>query len=213
MITSDEQKSAADGGGKSCAPGTRCAQQAALRGRGWTWVGAGGEPGREPSHPSAYTPYPLVCLSRVSISRPLPWLALPSFEMPPRHAPPFHPNLLPHRLWRLKEGSRHSPCSAVAWDPLGDASRDLGLLGEGCLPSPRSGMGNLGRGAGQGRKRAGAVFVAALPSGTDGWGGERVRGGEEEGCGGRRMRNVEFRRPESPRRSPPPGLFPERGAG
>lgn len=51
------------------------------------------------------------------------------------------------------------------------------------------------------------MFVAALPSGTDGWGGERVRGGGEEGCGGRRMRNEEFRRPESPRRSPPPHLF------
>lgn len=37
--------------------------------------------------------------------------------------------------------------------------------------------------------------------------------GRRRGCGGRRMRNGESRRPESPRRSPPPCLFPERGAG
>lgn len=73
-----------------------------------------------------------------------------------------------------RRGSRLCPCPAGAWDRVGDAGRDLGLLGEGCLLPPRSRGGELGEGAGQGRKRAAAVFAAALPSGTDGWGGERV---------------------------------------
>lgn len=100
-------------------------------------------------------------------------------------------------------------CWQKSWPPGGGVSSHFPPP-----PTPGAGRGGeAGKGAGQGRKRARAVFVAALPSGTDGWGGERVRGWEEEGCGGRRMRNEEFRRPESPRRSPPPHLFPERGAG
>jgi hypothetical protein len=72
--------------------------------------------------------------------------------------------------------------------------------------------GSLGRGLGRGGSELEPCLSRRCREEQMAGEGKRVRGGEEEGCGGRRMKNEEFRRPETLRRSPPPYLFPEEGA-
>lgn len=203
-------------GSKAGAPGAGCAQQAALQGCvwglgwGWGWEGGGGEQKGKPfrplppdthSSPRTHLPASPSFLGLYPQTLTLACAALLG-RLTPSRPPPFQALSAPPSILRPREGG---------WTL---APAQLGLRTGWELPpeisASRGRGGELGEGAGQGRKRAGAVFVSALLSGTDGWGGERVRGGGEEWCGGRRMRNEEFRRPESPRRSPPPHLFPAR---
>lgn len=177
----------AGGGSPASAPGTTRAQQAALRVRGWDRVGEGSEPGREPPHVCTHTPpthksaaspgsrpptpSPGLRCSRLRspTSYPTPTLSSStSSPTDPRDAGRGVPALAPAGLGLGTQGARQAEASA-SW---GRVSLHFATPGA-----------ELGEGAGQGRKRAGAVFVAALPSGTDGWGGERVRGGRRRGAG------------------------------
>lgn len=162
----------------------RCVAAAGTRsgrvGRG----GRGRRAGKGTLRPCTRTRCPGVCPLGLDL-QPLPWLARSSSEISPRptRSPPFPagppaPPTLETEGGDLGAGA----CGAGARGRVGGARRNLGLLGEGAVSLPQPG-GELGEGAGQGRKRAGAVFVAALPSGTDGWGGERVRGGRRRGAG------------------------------
>lgn len=78
----------------------------------------------------------------------------------------------------------------------------------------------MGRGLGRGGSEL-EPFVAALRSGTDGWGGERGRGGEEEGVRGPEDEERGISTPRVSQEKPPslslprkrggqaPALFPE----
>lgn len=112
------------------------------------------------------------------------WLGPPLRSPRPLPDPhPFERNLQPHRPSRQEEGPWALAPARLGlearWAAQAATSPSWGRVSS---HSPNPG-GELGEGAGQGRKRAGAVFVAALPSGTDGWGRERVRGRRRRDAG------------------------------
>lgn len=121
--------------------------------------------------------------------QPHPGLLCPPARSPPRPPDPhlLQRDLQPLRPWSPKEGGGlgAGPCRAAAGGPV---PAETPASGGGSLPHPPNGVGAR-EGAGLGRKRAGAVFVAAPPpSGTDGGegrgyvagGGGGVRGPADE---------------------------------
>lgn len=199
----------------ACARGTRCAQQAALRGCNWDEVGERGEGWQgEASREGNPAPLHTHALPRSLAPWALTFSPHPGLLCPPSRSPHalpdphlFKRDLQPHRPWRPKEGIS-APVPAGLWlsGPGGRCPQKPRPPGEGVFSLPLTGW-ELGEGAGQGRKRAGAVFVAALPSGTDGWEGR----GYVAGGGGVRGPADEEPRISTPRVSrekPPPHLFP-----
>lgn len=116
----------------------------------------------------------------------------------------FQRDLQPLRPWRPRKGIwARVPAGLGPRGRGGGAGRNLGLLGEGVVSLPPTGWGAWGGGwagaeaSGSRVCRCAAEWNRWLGRGEGTW-------REEEGCGGRRMRNQEFRRPESPRRGPLP---------
>lgn len=145
-----------------------CAPQAALRGCGWDGVeGARGDP-----TPSLDSPCRLVRLS---------WVASPD---PSPKTAPCPPTTAPPTLEAERGGLDRAPAPAQrAWDRVGDAGRDLGLLGWGVFSPRVPGAGALGEGAGGGGRELEPVCRGAAEWNRWLGGGERVRGGEEEAAG------------------------------
>ena len=148
LITSDEQKRGGRRKRGVCAGGSACPAGGAawLRlGRGGR-VGAGGEPGREPRHPSTYTPYPLVF--------PFPGLDLqaPTLACSALLRRTSVQALSPAPLTLEAEGGGLDAAPAqlgrgTGWETQAEISASWGR-GVSSLPVP--GVGSLGRGLGRG---------------------------------------------------------------
>lgn len=215
-----------DSRGEGRAKPGECARGAVCPAGGAAWlrlepgrgVKGGGEPGREPPYPRTYPlptsrPHP-----RVSTSSPLHGLLCCPLRSP-RDLPdpyPFKRYLQPHRPSRQEAGiSALAPARLGLGTGWAMQAGTWAFLGEGVGVSSLPHSGRRAWGGGWAGAEASGSRVCRGAAEWNRWLG-RGEGTwrQEEGCGGWRMRNQEFRRPESPRRSPPPHLFPEgRGVG
>lgn len=146
------------------------------------------------------TPSPLHCLF-CPLRVPTPYTTVSGGTSSPTDPP----------LRRKEETSALAPAGpglGAGWAMQAETSGSWGRVSP---HSPTRG-GELGEGAGQGRKRAGAVFVAAPPSGTDGWGEERVRGERRRGAGAA-DEEPRISTPQISREKPPSPSHPRKERG